>query len=94
MTSYRTKIQIRCGREITDGTLTLMDMGRGGGGSKSQAWGNDPRTIPERKHPLVGLGNTRGAFGQVDNCSFRIRLSKVKMQCISVDYNGNAVSTK
>ena len=73
MTSYRAKIQIRCGREITDGTLTLMDMGRGGGGSKSQAWGNDPRTIPERKHPLVGLGNTRGAFGQVDNCSIRIR---------------------
>ena len=47
--------------------------GEGGGGSKSQAWGNDPRTIPERKHPLVGLGNTRGAFGQVDNCSIRIR---------------------
>ena len=41
--------------------------------SKSQACGDDPRTIPESMHPLVGLGYTRGDFGQVDKCRIRIR---------------------
>ena len=39
--------------------------------SNSQACGDDPRTIPESMHPLVGLGYTRGDFGQVDKCRIR-----------------------
>ena len=45
----------------------------GGVNSKKYPWCDYPRTIPERIHPLVGLGEARRAWGHMDKFSISIR---------------------